>query len=77
MYGYLCTVDQGDGRVAVAYAFHTLKFKISTSDAAQKTNLSYEQIQATTFSFSKHKALITLRDEGVIPKINYEEDSDL
>eukprot|EP00090_Calanus_glacialis_P019475 TRINITY_DN29921_c0_g1_i1.p1 TRINITY_DN29921_c0_g1~~TRINITY_DN29921_c0_g1_i1.p1 ORF type:complete len:224 (-),score=34.39 TRINITY_DN29921_c0_g1_i1:149-820(-) len=74
MYGFICSVEQNDGKVAIAYAFHSLKFKISSNELGEKVPFGFQQIQAIKTCFSRHKALVTLKDEGVIPNINYYED---
>jgi hypothetical protein len=74
IYGFICSVEQNDGKVSIAYAFHSLKFKISSNELGEKVPFGFQQIQAIKTCFSRHKALLTLKDEGVIPKINYYED---
>ena len=46
-----------------------MNFKISVHEIRHK--FGYQQIQALKTCYSKHKALLTLKDEGVIPEINY------
>lgn len=73
MYGFICSVDQNNGKVAIAYAFHELTFKISSDDMGQRVGFGVKDIQAIKNTYSKHKALTTLLEEGIIPCINYDE----
>jgi len=72
MYGFICTVEDQNGTVAIAYAFHALDFKISEKKTGETANLNIGEIQAMKNVFSKQRALEELKSEGIIPFITYE-----
>ena len=72
VYGFMCAIEQRNGNVAIAYAFHSLNFKISVNEMGEQVKLGFSDIQCIKNTFSKHKALMALKDEGIIPFINYD-----
>jgi hypothetical protein len=43
MYGFICAIEQNDGKIAIAYAFHTLNFKFQKWKWRKKFRLDFNK----------------------------------
>ena len=75
MYGYIAAVKTKEGDYAIAYAFHSLSFKVAKTKWFLwfKTAVKFTptDIEAIKNNYSKYKALKMLKEEGVIKQINF------
>merc|ERR1719507_2288018 len=80
IYGVL-VVEKERGNYNVAYALHKVKFNITGTgqgrhilgSGSNEINISPEDIEAIKTDYCRHKALITMKEEGIIAHINYTE----
>ena len=72
IYGVL-VVEKEKGNYNVAYALHKVKFNITGTGQGKHINISPEDIEAIKTDYCRHKALITMKEEGIIAHINYTE----
>jgi len=68
VYGFLTAVPNGTSGFDLAYAIYQLEFDLMVD---QNFRLSVAEMEAIKMHYSKHKALQTLKQEGVIKAINY------
>ena len=79
IYGVLVVMTNQEGNYNVAYALHKVKFKITEAGqgksllGSNKIKISTEDIEAIKTDYCRHKALITMKEEGIIAHINYTE----
>merc|ERR1712150_302564 len=75
LYGYIAAVKTTEGDYAIAYAFHSLTFKVAKTNWFLwfKTVVKFtdRDIEAIKNNYSKYKALKALKEEGVIKQINF------
>ena len=80
IYGVL-VVEKEKDNYNVAYALHKVKFNITGTgqgrhilgSGSNEINISPEDIEAIKTDYCRHKALITMKEEGIIAHINYTE----
>ena len=75
MYGFIAGVKTTEGDYAIAYAFHSLTFKVAKTGWFPwfKTAVKFtpEDVAAIKNNYSKYNALKALKEEGVIKQINF------
>ena len=67
-----------EGNFNIAYALHKVKFKTavhgnSLGKGPNKVKLTPRNIEAIKTDYCRHKALNTMKEEGIIAQINYTE----
>lgn len=81
IYGVLVVMKNEEGNYNVEYALHKVKFNITGTglgrhvlgSGSNEINISPEDIEAIKTAYCRHKALTTMKDEGIIDHINYTE----
>jgi len=70
IYGFMTAVVDANGNVDVAYAIYQLKFNLAEDPDRFFT---IPEMEAIKTHYSKHQALLTLKQENVIKEISYSE----
>ena len=78
VYGVLVVMKNPRGNYNVAYALHKVRFKIAGHGkflgiGSNKVQITPRDIDAIKTDYCRHKALTTMKEEGIIEQINYTE----